>query len=291
MVKVLRFVGDHLDEELPLHRLAAVAGFSPYHFHRQFRAFTGMTVTRFVSLLRLKRASYQLAFELDQQIIAIAYEAGFANPESFSRAFKHTVGQSPSDFRRDPGWEQWRQKLQMTTQQVLASGFFADGQSNWKGQTVMKVNIIDFKAIPVAVLEHHGSPSTLMASVARFIEWRKSCDDSPVASCRTFGVAYNDPDQVVSDDFHFDVCGELAKPLSPNDYGVVSKVIPGGRCAVVRHRGSTDVLGITVHALYRDWVPVSGEELRDFPCFFHYIDRLPQVSEQEQITDVYLPIK
>ena len=37
--------------------------------------------------------------------------------------------------------------------------------------------------------------------------------------------------------------------------------------------------------------PQSGEQLRDFPLFFHYIARMPAVSEHEQVTDVYLPLR
>jgi AraC family transcriptional regulator len=45
-----------------------------------------------------------------------------------------------------------------------------------------------------------------------------------------------------------------------------------------------------VHYLYGQWLPSSGEELRDFPCFFHYINLFPEVPEHELITDIYLPL-
>jgi len=45
-----------------------------------------------------------------------------------------------------------------------------------------------------------------------------------------------------------------------------------------------------VHYLYDDWLPLSGEELRDFPCLFHYINLFPEVAEHELITDIYLPL-
>lgn len=43
--------------------------------------------------------------------------------------------------------------------------------------------------------------------------------------------------------------------------------------------------------LYREWLPRSGEQLRDYPVFFHYVNVGPDVKEQEMITDVYLPLK
>ena len=46
----------HLDEPLRLEDLAAVAGFSQFHFHRIFRALMGETLARFVKRVRLERA-------------------------------------------------------------------------------------------------------------------------------------------------------------------------------------------------------------------------------------------
>lgn len=155
----------------------------------------------------------------------------------------------------------------------------------------MDVKIIDFETTHVATLTHRGSPGTLMDTVRRFIEWRKSCDDSPIAQCRNFGIPYPDHEAATEEHWIWDVCSEVLAGVSDNDCGIVEKVIPGGRCAVVRHRGSTDRLSETVHAIYADWLPTSGEELRDFPLFFQYIERVPRVAEHEQTTDVFLPLE
>jgi AraC-like DNA-binding protein len=60
----------------------------------------------------LKRASYRLAFEGDKRVIDIALEAGFESPEAFSRAFKRTFDQSPSEFRAEPKWPEWHMRFQ-----------------------------------------------------------------------------------------------------------------------------------------------------------------------------------
>ncbi len=129
-----------------------------------------------------------------------------------------------------------------------------------------------------------------MQSVQRFIAWRKSCGVSPVGTSRTFGIPYSDPETTAPDEFRIDICGSTLVKVPANDAGVVAKTIPGGRCAVVRHLGSTDAIGKTVHALYGEWLPESGESLRDFPCFFYYIERMPMVAEHDQVTDLYLPL-
>jgi len=273
---VVRYICAHLDEPLSLERLSEVAGFSRFHFHRQFAEYTGFTVSHFVRLTRLKRAAYQLAFDPKRRVIDVALEAGFNSPESFARAFKDAQGQTPSEFRRAPDFSAILRGPQPPTPVRSNS---------------MTPKIVEFAETRVAALEHHGPPQRVMESVARFIEWRKSCRDSPATLRRTFGINYHDASSSAPEAYRFDICGELTGPLTPNDAGVVEKLIPRGRCAVARHVGSTDALTETVRELYAKWLPESGEQPRDFPLFFHYIARMPAVSEHEQVTDVYLPLR
>jgi AraC family transcriptional regulator len=130
-----------------------------------------------------------------------------------------------------------------------------------------------------------------MNSVQTFITWRKASKLSPVETNMTIGVPYSDPATTKPDAFRFDICAEVESDVPSNPQGVVTKFIPGGRCAVARHHGSTDAVSETVWALYNAWLPSSGESLRDFPVFFHYIDRMPAVEEHLQVTDVYLPLQ
>lgn len=105
--RVYEYIEQHLDEKMSLDKLCQIAYFSKFHFHRQFSEYTGITLNRFIQLMRLKRASYRLAFDKDDKIIDIALDAQFENPESFSRAFKSTFKQTPSQFRAEPDWQKW----------------------------------------------------------------------------------------------------------------------------------------------------------------------------------------
>lgn len=272
---VVAHICAHLDEDLSLARLSEVAGFSKFHFHRQFSAFTGFPLASFVRLCRLKRAAYLLAFDPSRSVLEVALDAGFAGPEAFARAFKELHEQTPSEFRQAPRWAAWAAQRPFPRPMT---------------EVLMQPEIVEFAPTRVAVLEHRGPPGTLMATVTRFIAWRRGCQDSPVATRRTFGIGYDDPTTTEPSEYRFDVCGELGGELTPNTAGVIEKTIPGGRCAVARHVGSTDAIGDSVRSLFRDWLPASGEQLRDFPIFFQYITRMPAVPEHEQVTDIYLPL-
>ncbi len=274
--RVLDYIEQHLGEELSVERLGREASFSKFHFHRQFSAYVGVSVSRYVQILRLKRASRQLVFEPDTKIIGIAYEAGFETPESFSRAFKREYGLTPSQFRSAPAWKPWRESYHFPSSERRRN---------------MKVTIVEFEETRVAALEHRGPPEQVNDSARIFIEWRKASRLSPKESCKTFGIAYDNPDTTEPQDFRFDICGEVNAAVPGNPQGVVNKIIPGGRCAVARHLGSHDRIGESAYYLYREWLPGSGEELRDFPLFFHYLNLMPETSEHELMTDLYLPLK
>lgn len=274
--KVFDYIDRHLDETMTVELLGQVANFSQYHFHRQFSEYAGISVFRYIQLMRLKRASYRLVFNKLEKITTIALDAGFENPESFSRAFKNTFGQTPSEFRRSPAWKPWTERYQFPQRERKQE---------------MEVNIREFEETKVAVLEHRGDPALINDSVEIFIDWRKTSGLSPVKSSKSFGIAYDNPDTTPPDQFRFDICGSIPEDVPANPQGVINKTIPGGRCAVIRHHGSHDGIGACAYYLYRDWLPESGEELRDFPLYFHYLNLLPDTPEHELVTDIYLPLK
>ena len=258
--RVIDFIHDHLDEELSVEQLGAVAGFSQYHFHRLFTACTGISVARLIQLMRLKRASFQLAFNSAYSITDIALDAHYENSESFSRAFKKAFGQTPSEFRASPAWQPWREKFSF--QRRLES-------------TAMDVEIIEFEETLVAALEHKGPSHTLYNTVSQFIEWRQANGLSP-DSGKTYGIHYSDERVCEPEDYRVDICVSVDQPVADNSYGVVTKTIPAGRCARVRHLGSREHIA-AANLVYEEWLPTSGEELRDFPIFFHYVNVGPGV--------------
>jgi len=273
--KVIFHIQQNLEGDLSLSVLSEVARISKFHFHRLFSSYTGMSVAKMIRELRLRQAAYELAFHPQMKVIEVAFAAGFTTPETFGRAFKSSYGQNPSEFRANPqGTKPYDFHLVVRRE-----------------TNIMTPDIKKTDSIRVAVLEHRGPPESVLSTVGRFIEWRKQCDASPIANSRTFGIPYDDPETVDPEAFRFDVCGELTGPFGENDFGVIEKVIPGGRVAVVRHLGSYHTLGATVRKMYSHWLPSSGEELRDFPRYFEYVSRMPHVKEHEQVTDVYLPLK
>ncbi len=60
ILRVLVHIPNHLDEVVALEELAAIAYFSPHHFHRIFRGMVGESVMEHIRRLRLDRAAHRL---------------------------------------------------------------------------------------------------------------------------------------------------------------------------------------------------------------------------------------
>ncbi|SFO29837.1 AraC family transcriptional regulator [Bradyrhizobium sp. Ghvi] len=281
MRRVLDHIDRHLDADLDLDAVSAVAAFSKFHFHRQFTATFGLSVHRYVQLARMKRASYQLAHMDALDVTEIAMDAGYDAPDAFARAFRQRFGQSPSSFRKSPDWEPW---------------FAAFGPLDSARSKLMRtfnsddVTIREVPTTRVAIMEHRGSPATLGATIQRFIAWRKARGLHPGIS-PTFNVWRSERNPASPADYSTDLCVGTDQPITGSDGDVKAGEIPGGRCAVLRVVGYTDNLEPAALFLYREWLPASGEEARDFPIYCQRLSFFPDVPEHETVAELFLPLK
>ena len=282
MQRVLDHIERHLDDDLGLDGLAEVAGCSKYHFHRQFTATFGVSVHRYVQLARMKRASYRLAYRDGQSVTEVALDAGYDAPDAFARAFRQRFGQSPSSFRKSPDWAPWQ----------AAFGPLDDARSRrmHKAYTHDDVTIREVPATRVAIMEHRGDPATLGATLQRFIAWRKAAGLHPRNS-PTFNVWRSERRPPSPGDYRIDLCVGTDRAIDEAVEPVKVGEIPGGRCAVLRVVGGTDDLEPAALYLYRDWLPASGEEARDFPIYCQRLRFFPEVPEHEAVAELFLPLK
>lgn len=151
------------------------------------------------------------------------------------------------------------------------------------------VRLVNFPATRVGILEHRGNAMRLGETIRTFIEWRKANRLHPKVSA-TFNIVYDDPDETPPEEFRFGLCAATDAAIPANDFGVREMIIPSGRCAVLRHVGSDDHLGESIRHLYAEWLPTSGEELRDFPLYMQRLTFFPDVPDRDAETDIFLPL-
>lgn len=98
----LRRARDHLDahhtEQIDLARVAAVAGYSPFHFQRLFTATYGRSPAAYLSERRVARAQ-DLLRTTNLTVTEVCHAVGFSSLGSFSSRFRSLVGETPSAYQ------------------------------------------------------------------------------------------------------------------------------------------------------------------------------------------------
>lgn len=97
--RVMDYIRQNIDKQIDLSVMADIALFSPYHFHRIFTFIVGETPNGFVSRIKLEKAAQLLHDNPKSSISEIAFQCGFSNMSSFSRAFKSYFEMSAKEFR------------------------------------------------------------------------------------------------------------------------------------------------------------------------------------------------
>jgi AraC family transcriptional regulator len=95
--QVVDYIHEHLDQDLTLAQLAAIAHMSPSYFSRLFKQSTGLSPHQYVIQCRIDRAK-QLLLRRELSIAEISDCLGFTHQSHFSHHFKRIVGSSPKTF-------------------------------------------------------------------------------------------------------------------------------------------------------------------------------------------------
>ncbi len=96
--RVFEYIEAHIDQALPLFRLAEVAELSPFHFARSFRADVGDTPAQYVMRRRLSFAE-EMIKKSDTSLADVAAASGFSSQPRMNEAFARHYGTSPGKIR------------------------------------------------------------------------------------------------------------------------------------------------------------------------------------------------
>lgn len=88
---------ESLEEAPGLGELAAHAGMSSYHFHRQFKAITGLTPKDYAAAHRAKRMRTKLGGS--GTVTEAIYDAGYNSNSRFYETSNEVLGMTPTNFR------------------------------------------------------------------------------------------------------------------------------------------------------------------------------------------------
>jgi AraC-like DNA-binding protein len=93
-----RFVHEHVDEPIALESVVGHVRLSRFYFCKLFKKATGMTLTEYVTRVRLERAKTLLG-DPALRISEVVFASGFGSIPRFNSVFKRHLGMAPTAYR------------------------------------------------------------------------------------------------------------------------------------------------------------------------------------------------
>lgn len=280
--EVTAYIHSHIEVELDLEKLAGLAGFSPFHFHRIFTAVKGETVADYVRRLRLAE-SIQRLLQSHDSVTEIALAVGYETPAAFTKAFRKRFGIAPSQIR--------------TMDRSAAFALLINQPPPQKGssrmpspeiRTLPDLRVLYARRYGLIDYQYFRASEAAFAALFQFLRTRGLMDKYT----RRMGLTPDNPSVTPHDRCRFDAGvvfkrGVVVRPSR----GLAFQIVKGGRWAVFEHHGAYTTLWQSWNAAYRDWLVPSGETLRDVPPLEVYLNNRRDTPAHRLRTEILIPIE
>ena len=149
------------DQTPALAALASAANLSPYHFHRVFKAVTGVTPKAYAALRRAQRVRDTLPGA--SSVTNVVYDAGFNSNSRFYDSVADTLGMRPTQFRSGGRGENIRFAVGQCSLGAILVAATARG--------ICTITLGDDAAALVRELEDRFAQATLVGGDREFEQW------------------------------------------------------------------------------------------------------------------------
>lgn len=264
----------HADPERAwsLDELASIACFSPFHFHRLYRAICGETPEATRRRLLLHRAAGEL-IRSSREIAPIARRAGYRSVAAFTRAFAAAYGRPPAAWRLDRGTQRAhepRRKEDTTMTATYDVTIGADAPRRLLG------------------LPHRGSYMRIGEAFERLGALAHGAGVVPQGPM--IGLYYDDPASVPEAQLRSFAAIEVA-PGTAASGAIEARDLPGGPTASIVHKGPYAELPQAWDWFYGRWLPQSGHEPADAPAYEIYLNDPRDTRPTELLTRIVVPLE
>ena len=254
--QVINYVNNNLDKSFSLEELAAVANFSPFHFHRIFVALVGESVNFYTNRVRLEKAARLLKFSKTNDISEVAYNCGFSSPSTFSRSFKDYFGTSPSSYKKDGIIENSK-----ICKELYPINEYLVPMSIEEKKAKFPINIKELPERRVAYIRVTDSfkEGVVIETFEKLISWAKQMN---LFSAGTFfGMSLDDPMTTPNGKYRYEACltvpGDIQ--VEPNS-SIETMTLPKCKYASTIVSGSFNLVATATHFLFNHWLINSSYE-------------------------------
>ena len=285
--EMLRYIDANIREKLSVEKLAARAGFSPYHFCRVFQWEVGYSLMEYVRNRRLFYAASELAS--GRRIVDIAVDYGFETHSGFSKAFRRYFGCPPEIYRRHASFDVPKLPVLNTTKQYVTGGI------------VMEPKMVRKPAIRLAgfVFTTKKDQGENLSEIPKF--WQAYMSDgrmeklhgeSFMESHVEYGACF--PENPETGEFEYVIGVEVKEGRAVPD-GYHTCTVPGALYAVfttppASESSFSSTIQGTWKYIYSEWFPNSGYEFDGNGVDFELYDERLMSQPSGEVCEIYIPV-
>jgi len=284
--KVIDYVNNNLEKPISLKELAAVAFFSPFHFHRIFVAVTGETVNNFTNRIRNEKAARLLKFS-KKSIAAISIECGFSSASTLSRVFKQYFEISPGEYRK--GGEIKNSKIRKELFDVTKYHCNMTGEE-LKNKFPVEIRQFPERRIAYIRVMDAFREGIVLSAFGDMVAWAKKMNlfDSETI----FGMSMDDPEVTPKEKYRYEVCITIPKKftIDPDSF-IETTTLPKCKYAVTAVSGDFDLVVAATNYLFDNWLINSSYECEPWHGLEVFLDKENICNWDHFDLELCIPVK
>jgi len=292
MVKIIQYIDNNLDTELSLEKVAEIAAYSPFHFHRIFKMIIGETLQNYIFRKRIEKSAFYLSLRKNLSVKDIYLNLGFSSHSDFSKAFKKYYGKSPSEFRKlSPEKFHTISQIHRKNGQVdtVFDQYICNIKNllNWSTMN-LKIKVTDLPEMNLAAVMSLGI-ANVESSFNLLIDWAKEKQLFPRENLKMISVYHDSFKVTTADKVRIHACMLLDKPLEKQDGEIFPEMLEAGKFIV----GSGE---LTLAEFEQSWVSLflwmkeNGYTTRKAFPFEIYHSNFKEHPEGKMLVDFCIPI-
>ena len=268
----IRYMEEHLTDEIDYEQLGRIACCSSWHFQRMFSYMAGIPLSEYIRRRKMSLAAVDLQGR-DSKIIDVAGKYGYSSPTAFNRAFQSVHGMAPSALKKEGVSVK---SFPPITFKITVKGV---EEMNYRIETKEP-----FRIVGVSVPLEKDIEKNFAVIPAK---WGEIAADGTLQ--RLTGMMDTQPYGVLG----ISTCNDtepwryyIAVSSSRAADGLEEYTVPGATWAVFPGTGTNQSIQELERRIVTEWLPTSGYEYGNAPDVEVYLNPDPENAQYE----VWIPV-
>ena len=285
------YIEENLAEKLTLDDVAKKAFFSPFHFHRLFKAVTNETLYNFINRKRIEKAASFLVHQKTKTITEVSEIVGYSNLSSFSKSFKKFYGLSPNKFKeisKNKFSKIYKTESKKGQSKIIFEAYICNINNvlNWIKMNA-KIEIKTTPRLDLGYISHKGKIEAIGSVYNKLVKW--ATPKGLINEQTKMVTIYHDSPKITDpNNLRMSACIVLNDAIEM-DNTINLRVLSPTKCIVSRFEITPFQFQEAWEASFV-WMSENGYQKDDKDPFEIYYNNAAEHPENKFIVDLCIPV-